>query len=73
MIVWLSMQRRVPLVSSKWLNNELVKDHHDKNSPTRTEFNGLHWCLLPYQLAPTVVFYKYFNLFNYSSVDQQYL
>lgn len=71
MIAWLSTQRRVQLVSSKWLNNELIKDHHDKNSPTQTEFNGLHWCMLRYQLAPMVVFYKYFYLFNYSFVDQQ--
>lgn len=27
--------------------------------------------MLPYQLAATVVFYKYFYLFNYSFVDQQ--
>ena len=40
--MWLSTQRCVQLVSSEWLNIELLKDHNDKNTPTKTEFNGLH-------------------------------
>lgn len=40
--VWLSTQRCVQLVSSEWLKIELIKDHHDKNTPSKTEADGLH-------------------------------
>lgn len=40
--MWLSTQRCIQLVSSEWLNTDLIEDHHEKNTPTKTEFSVLH-------------------------------